>query len=192
MGFEGQKMSDTKLSDAVKRALTFIEKEGVSYKELMNLYRNIDNSEDITDSEKEILTEKVISVMRTSFPRESGKLLGNKSNKPIEVLEEINYETQAIFDMSDNSHGSGVKAGGDMMSGRKHIAHYISYCNPSRWSASIAYHQDKPDTEPFFKLRHWQNRSKESEDIRYFRVEDKLDAVSDYHSCLEQVGCPKK
>ena len=126
-------VTDMKLSEVAERALTFIKKDNVTYPELVNLYRNTAKSKTINEIEREILTQALETVMRTSFPQQASNVLGRKDDKPVEVLEEVYNTVQTKFDLSGNLHKNGVKVSGDMIGGRSYIGWYISYKNRQGW-----------------------------------------------------------
>jgi hypothetical protein len=186
-------MVGIELSTRVLRALEEIEDEDVEYKELLTLYTNATKTKLITEIEREFLTQRIEVVMRTSFPRESGKTLGNKNNKPVEILEEIYHKLNEKFDFSDNLHKNGTKVGGDMIGGRSHIGWYISYKNRDGWGTSLAYRQKTPDTEPFMEVRIYQVGVKGENDERHkFDLSKLSESYDDYVTCLHLVDCPIK
>ena len=184
-------MVKVELSTKVLRALETVEKNRTDYTSLMNLYTNITKNKTISDVEREFLTQQVEVVLRTSFPKESGKSLGNKNDKPVEILEEIQHEIESKFDLSDNLHKNGVKVGGSMIGGREYISWYISYKNRQGWGTSLAYRQTTPEDDPRMEVRLYQVGSDGEHDEKHdFRLGDLSEAKEDYLSCLSLVDCP--
>ena len=159
----------------------------------MNLNNNATKDKEISEDERELLTQRVESVMRISFPKESGKVLGGKNDKPVEILEEVYHSIESKFDLSGNLHKNGVKVGGDMIGGRKYLGWYISYKNCQGWGTSLAYRQDTPDSDPRMEVRLYQVKSNGDHDEKHeFRLDNLNDATSDYVYCLELVDCPPR
>ena len=192
MEFKGTLVvTDMKLSEVAERALTFIKKDNVTYPELVNLYRNTAESKTINEIEREILTQALETVMRTSFPQQASNVLGRKDDKPVEVLEEVYNTVKTKFDLSGNLHKNGVKVSGDMIGGRSYIGWHISYKNRQGWGTSIAYRQKKSDTEPYLEVRIYQTGTKGQEDERHnCGLGNTSQAESDFLTCLELVDCP--
>ena len=181
-------MSETELSDEVKNALNLIENKDMTYPQLMNLFNNTEKSTRITEIERELLTQKLESVMRINFPRETGNLLGNKNDKPIEILEEVYHTISNKYDLSDNLHKNGVKVGGDMIGGRAYIAWYISYKNRDNWGTSLAYRQKTADTDPRLEVRLYHKSLWDKDDERQnYRLADISEAVEHFSTCIELV-----
>ena len=57
--------------------------------EYIALFNNISDYELITKEEREVLTKELIIKLRTLFPKKSHRLLGNKSRRYQEFLEEL-------------------------------------------------------------------------------------------------------
>lgn len=190
-------MSEIALSTRVLRDLEEIEDERFEYDKLLHLYNNLTVTKLITEIEREFLTQRIETVIRTSFPKQYGRVygrvLGNKNEKPLEVLEQIRYIADWHFDLSDNLHKNGVKVGGSMIGGREYIAWYISYKNRQGWGTSLAYRQTTPEDDPRLEVRLYQVGSDGEHDDKYeFRVEEWEKAKVEYMSCLTLVDCPQK
>ena len=79
----------TEISQRVQKALNYIETKEPSKTELINFFNQVNKDEKITDHEREILIEAVEKQMRIKFPKSAKKILGGKSAKAQELLEEI-------------------------------------------------------------------------------------------------------
>ena len=151
---------------------------------------------EITEEERAILTDELIIKLITLFPTKANRLLGNKSGKPQEFLEEILTEVNKKYDWSSiknggkNRTGDHVKAGGDMFrkesEGGVYISYYISYKNSDDWSVGISYKQKSADKSPYIQVGKRQVR-KDSEFEPYqedFPIETRLDAIDIFKSHL--------
>jgi len=183
-------MSNEKtISPKVQSALDMIENKEMTNQQYTNLYINASKYEHITDYEREVLTDKLIGILRTKFPKQSARMLGNKSTVAQELLEEVMVELKKDFDFSNNQVGSHVKVGGSMISGRDFVAWYISYKNSKGWNSSLAYRQKTPEDSPYLELHHRQvskNTDFEPEKKEY-PVQIKEQAIEDYKMYLTDI-----
>ena len=103
------------ISIQVQKVIDIIENKKMSYEQYTNLFNNTSGNETITEEEREMLIDKLVIKLRTLYPKQASRLLGNKSGKPQIFLEEVLTEITKEFDWSKNKHKWGyVKAGGDM------------------------------------------------------------------------------
>ena len=79
----------TEISQRVQKALNYIETKEPSKIELINFFNQVNKDEKITDHEREILIEAVEKQMRIKFHKSAKKILGGKSAKAQELLQEI-------------------------------------------------------------------------------------------------------
>ena len=140
------------ISDKVQKVLDLIKNKEMNNQQYFNLYQNTLNYEDISDYEREILTEKLVSILRIKFPKQSSKILGNKSTDAQELLEEILTEIKKEFSWDKNRVGSHVKVGGSMVSGKEFVCWYISYKNSKGISCGLGYHQQTPNDLPYLEV----------------------------------------
>ena len=167
-----------------------IEKQD-NIKSLKNFYENINNSSDINDAQKEYLTNEVEKKIRIKFPKSAKKILGGKSGKAQELLEEVFNNLKKEFDWSKNCVGSRVKVSGRMISGKEYIGWYISYKNDEGYSSGFGYRQKKADDDPYLEID-YRKVGKEHEkniEVKIFPVELKEDALNLYRSLLSKVIC---
>ena len=158
-------------------------------KSLKNFYENINNSSDINDDQKEYLTNQVEKKIRVKFPKSAKKILGGKSAKAQELLEEVFVTLKKEFDWSKNCVGSRVKVSGRMISGNEYIGWYISYKNDEGYSSGFGYRRKKADDDPYLEIE-YRKVGKEHEkdrEVKIFPVELKEDALKLYRSFLSKV-----
>ena len=180
-------MSDKKtISPKVKSALDMIENKEMTNQQYTNLYINASKYEYITDYEREILTEKLVSILRTKFPKQSARMLGNKSTVAKELLEEVMFELKKDFDFSNNQIGSHVKVGGSMIGGRDFIAWYVSYKNSKGWNCSLACRQKITEDAPYLEVHHRQvtKNTEFKPEKKNYPIEMREQAVEDYKMYL--------
>ena len=74
--------SEQKISDRVLKVKNYIEeRKDWQLQDLQNFYNNASNDKEITDYEKEILTELCEKIISDRFPKKnSRKILNNKSS----------------------------------------------------------------------------------------------------------------
>ena len=88
------------VSPKVQQVLDIIANKEMTFGEYTALFNNASNSTIVTEEEREILTDELIIKLRTLFPTKANRLLGNKSGKPQEFLEEILTEVNTKYDWS--------------------------------------------------------------------------------------------
>ena len=175
------------ISQLAQKSLNHIETKELSKTELINFFNNINNSTKITDYEREVLTEAVEKKMRVKFPKSAKAILGGKSAKAQELLEEIFSVLKKEFDWSNNKVKTKVKVGGKMISGEWFVDWYISYKNNDDYSTGFGYIQKKPEEDPFLSIHYgrvgkkYENETKEEKN---FPVELKDDALNLYRNFL--------
>lgn len=179
------------ISDNVKRALKNIEEKDLSKQELQNYYNNISTSKEITDYEKEVLTEAVEKTLRIKHPNVAKKLFGSKLVKAQELLGNLFEDLKEEFDWTKNGVDTKVKNGGDMIGGRQYICMYISYKNELGVNTGFLYRQLTPESEPFIEVHKRQVRKKNEEsgmiEEKVFTIEAEDEAVSLYKKFLSEV-----
>ena len=89
---------DNNISVQVLKVKKRIETEELSIKELKNYFNNILQYPKITDIERELLVNAVEKQIRVKFPNNAKKILGGKSAKAQELLDEIYKELTQEFD----------------------------------------------------------------------------------------------
>jgi len=187
------------VSPKVQQVLDIIANKEMTFGEYTALFNNASNSTIVTEEEREILTDELIIKLRTLFPTKANRLLGNKSGKPQEFLEEILTEVNTKYDWSSvknggkNRTGDHVKAGGDMFrkesEGGFYISYYISYKNSDDWGVAISYKQKSADKPPYIQVGKRQVR-KDTEFEPYledFPIETRLDAIDIFKSFLPEI-----
>ena len=180
-----------KFSERVLKIKKLIENKEYKIKELQNYYNNISNSKEISDYEREFLIDAVEKKIRVKFPKSAKKILGGKSAKAQELLEEAFVTLKKEFDWSKNCVGSRVKVSGRMISGKEYIGWYISYKNDQGYSTGFGYRQKKPEEDPYLEID-YRKVGKEHEkdrEVKIFPIELKEDALNFYRSFLSKVIC---
>ena len=178
----------SKISEKILNAEKLIEKEE-KIKALQSWHDNIINYSNISDYEREYLIHSVEKKIRLKFPHKAKKILGGKSAKAQELLEEIFKSLKQEFDWSKNKIGTRVKVGGDMIAGRQFVVWYISYKNESGFSTGIHYRQNTPETDPILEID-FRKVGKDSEkyrDVKILPVELKDDALKIYKEYLKKI-----
>jgi len=179
-------MSDKNISQKVQKVLDLIQTQEHSKTDLINYFNNINNDPSISDYERESLVKAVETEMRTKFPKSAKKILGGKSAKAQEFLEEIFHSLEKEFDWSKNCVGSKVKVGGSMISGKEYVCWYISYKNDDGYSTGLHYRQKTPKDDPYLDVdyRKVGKEFEKDKKVKIFPVELKDDALNLYKNFL--------
>ena len=174
---------DIKTNERVKATLKIIKEKDFTEDELRSLYNNIIANDDLSEDQKELLTNELELEIRTR-PKLARKLFGNKEVKAREFLEPFFSKLFEEYDWSDNDHKSRVKACGDMMNGNYYVCLYISYKKKhgSGISTSLAYKQVTPNDDPFISVDIKQIRTKNIAgkmiEEKYFSIGSEEDALN--------------
>ncbi len=180
---------ETQISKIVQQVLDRINKGEMSYKEYISLYNNVQEYEKITDYEKEILTEKLVGILRIKYPRQSAKIFGNKSVAAQVLLEEFLAEIKKEFNWKSNKVKPYVKPGGSMIGGREFVCWYISYKNSNNWTCGLAYIQKTPEEHPYLELKKREvKKNSEFEPLtKKYILQNKQDAFKDFKIHLSDI-----
>ena len=167
---------------------TLLTKE-FEFKQLRNFFNNISASSDLIEEEKEALIKIVTDIIYDKFPKKAKSIFGKKSDKAKILLEEVLNSLLIEFDWSNNKVDTRVKNGGDMISGRQHVCHYISYKNSDGINIGFIYRHIKPIDEPFIEInKRYVGKLKDKEDeILNFDLEQLDEAVDLYKNYLKEV-----
>ena len=185
MNYEGHDKfmnKENKISKLVQQTLDIINNGKKDYKELIAMYNNSQKHEKITDYEREILSDTLVSILRTKYPKQSSRILGNKSIAAQELLEEMLVKVKEEFNWESNKHDKHVKAGGSMISGKKFVCWYISYKNSQGWSCGFGYIQVTPNDLPYLEI----NKREISKNSIYepmskkYNIHSKQDALDNF------------
>ena len=180
--------NDKKITEKVLKIKGIIETKEYKIKELQNFYDNINNSKDITEYEKEFLTEIVEKKIKIQFPNKAKKMFGGKSEIAKELLEEVLIDLLKEFDWSNNKVDTKVKAGGSMISGKEYVCHYISYKNYNAYSTGFAYKQTKVEDDAFLEV-HYRKVGKgyeKDKEEKIFPVQLKDEAINLFKEHLKK------
>ena len=120
-------------------------------KALLRFHENVERFQGVDEMQREDLIQLIEERLRSVSPSAATKAFGPKDSEAREFLEQVFLRTCSEFDLAQNQVKNGVKTGGDMIAGRKHVDVYISYKNNDKWRASLAWLQDTPADLP--KLR---------------------------------------
>ena len=174
----------SKISEKVLKASKSIENEN-KIKVLQTWYENTKNFPSITDYEREYLLDEVEKKIRLKFPNKAKKILGGKSAKAQELLDEIFKLLTQEFDWSNNNVGNKVKVGGSMISGKEFVCWYISYKNDEGYSTGLHYRQLTPEDDPYLDVD-YRRVGKDYENEREFKKfpiqlkEEAIDLFKEY------------
>lgn len=152
-----------------------------SERELINLYKNAE-----TKSATAVM-EAVKIKMRADFPRAANRMFGAKEGEASALLEYLFCKLAATHDLTANRLKNGVKAGGQMISGQKHIDVYISYKNANRVGAFIGLVQDNPESELTARVGYYKTGNGSFKDKQIFQMHDFDKAVEAYKVQLLKV-----
>ena len=174
-------MNKKEISERVKSALKIIKEKKFTKPELRSFYKNIIARDDITEDEKELLTNEIAVTVKTSQPRLATEMFGNKEAKAREFLDPVFSKLYEEYDWSENHVGSRVKICGDMINGNNYVCLYISYKNNSGISTALAYKQVTPNDDPFLSVDIRQVRKGDIEakmiGEKYFSIDSEEEAV---------------
>ncbi|WP_134012572.1 hypothetical protein [Litoreibacter halocynthiae] len=121
-------------------------------KALLRFHENVERFQGIDEVQREDLIQLIEERLRSVSPSAATKVFGPKDSEAREILEQVFLRTCSEFDLSQNQVKNGVKTGGDMIAGRKHVDVYISYKNDDKWRASLAWLQDTTADVPNLRV----------------------------------------
>ena len=177
---------EDKISQKILTLKEDIETKERTIEQLRNFFNNVNDSSEINELEREYLISAVERKIRIEFPEKAKKILGGKSEKAKELLEEFFGLLKEEFDWSKNKVGSRVKVGGDMISGRQYVNWYISYKNKNKTQTHLSYNQKTPKDDPFLQVSYGESGDAKENETKTFRVELKEDALNLYKSFLSK------
>lgn len=130
------------LNVKLKKLLLVVQKEGITFSELMNASTNLLNSDlDRNDPEVEFALSIIDEIKWTNFKSKAKKTYGTQHDSIKSTLGDYLAEATNSFDLSNNKVLNKVKIGGDMIGGRALIDIYISYKNDNNEACSFAAYQ---------------------------------------------------
>ena len=177
----------SKISEKVLKVEQSIEKED-KIKVLQSWYDNIKNYAGISEYEREYLVDTVEKKIRVKFPNKAKKILGGKSAKAQEMLDEIYKSLTQEFDWSQNNVGNKVKVGGSMISGKEFVCWYISYKNDEGYSTGMHYRQLTPEDDPYLDVdyRRVGKDYEKDREFKKFPIQLKDEAINLYREYLKK------
>ena len=177
---------EDKISQKILTIKEDIETKERTIEQLRNFFNNVNDSSEINELEREYLISAVERKIRIEFPEKAKTILGGKSEKAKELLEEFFGLLKEEFDWSKNKVGSRVKVGGDMISGRQYVNWYISYKNKNKTQTHLSYNQKTPKDDQFLQVSYGRSGNAKENETKTFRVELKEDALNLYKSFLSK------
>ena len=158
-------------------------------KSLLRFHENVERFQGIDDRQREELLGAIEVRLREVSPGSATKLFGPKDSEAREFLDRVYAATASDFDLSDNHVKNGVKTGGDMLAGRKHLDAYISYKNHDGWNANLSWLQDNADTDPYLRVWLYQGgaSNEASQQEQRFGLEEREAAISAYRQHLDNL-----
>lgn len=140
-----------RLSAEVENALARIEKmEDANI--LRRMHENIHRHPDLDDIDRERLNEATMLRLRVVSPAIATRLGGPKDADGRDFLQKLHERTSAMFDLSDNKLGQGVKTGGPMINGTLYVYVYVSYKSFNDKNLSFAWIQKDFSSTPYLEL----------------------------------------
>ncbi|MDE4175692.1 hypothetical protein PXK01_16135 [Phaeobacter sp. PT47_59] len=158
-------------------------------KALLRFHENVERFQGIDDVQREDLIQLIEERLRSVSPSAATKVFGPKDSEAREFLEQVFLRTCSEFDLSQNQVKNGVKTGGDMIAGRKHVDVYISYKNNDKWRTSLAWLQDTPADVPYLRVEKLQvgSQDKTNREEAVFTVHQVELAEEKYRQMLQAV-----
>jgi hypothetical protein len=152
-----------------------------SERELINLYKNAE-----THGASDVM-EAIKRKMRADFPRAANRLFGAKEAEARMQLESVLHDLSNSFNFGSNQLKNGVKAGGGMLSGEKHIDVYISYKNKERYGVALSLSQDDPESELIATFYYYKDGKSGFREKKQYQMHDFAKAVNAYKKKLSEV-----
>lgn len=158
-------------------------------KALLRFHENVERFQGIDEVQREDLIQLIEERLRSVSPSAATKVFGPKDSEAREFLEQVFLRTCSEFDLSQNQVKNGVKTGGDMIAGRKHVDVYMSYKNNDKWRASLAWLQDTPTDVPYLRVERIQvgSHDKTNREEALFTVHQVDLAEAKYRQMLRAV-----
>jgi hypothetical protein len=151
-----------------------------SESELVNLYRNA------STRGASAVMESVKIKMRADFPRAANRMFGAKESEATALLEKVYRDLASSLDLTRNRLKNGIKAGGHLLSGEKHIDVYISFRNHVGVGAALALVQDDPESELVARVGYYEAGTDAVREVKDFQMHDFNDAVAAYRAELSK------
>ena len=130
------------LNERLRRLLHVVQKEDITFKELVNASTNMLNMDlDRNDPEVEFVLSTIDEIKWVKFKTKAKKKYGTQYDAIKETLGTYLAEASKNFDLSNNKVLNKVKIGGDMIGGRALIDIYISYKNSRNEVCSFSAYQ---------------------------------------------------
>src|SRR5450759_1000993 len=160
--------------EKVKQLIESIRSGKYSERELISLYNNASARGNST------VMQAIQIRMRADFPRAANRNFGAKESEANALLEGVYRNLSAEYNLTGNRLKNGVKPGGEMISGQKHIDVYISYKNSAGIGAFLFLIQDTPESELIAKVGYYKTGDGSFRDEHIFQMHDFEQAVENY------------
>lgn len=167
-------MSDSQAAKIIAR----IQSGDYSEQELINLWKNASERGEVA------VMDAVKRRMRTDFPRTANRMFGAKEAEAIALLEKVSNELAAEFPLQDNRLKNGVKIGGTMLSGKRHIDVYISYKTAGAVGVFLGLVQEDSEAELMATVGHYKTGEDSFRNIDRFAMDEFDRAVARYKAEL--------
>lgn len=164
-----------------EKLVASIQEGKFSEKELINLYDNA-----IKKGRDDLIVHIKLR-LRSDFPRAANRLFGAKQVDAVDKLTILLANITEKYDLSKNTVGRGVKAGGDMVSGRKYLDYYISYKNSSKYVAAFGLVQDAADSELKVVLKNYKTGEDAFLETTIYGMDDYVSATAVYEQSLLKI-----
>ena len=155
---------------------------------LLQLKFNVERNLPPASKQRLGILKEFQTALRRTDSRTANKLYGPKEGDAKQKLNQIYSSLIQKYDVSANQVGNGIKAGGDMISGRVYIHVYFSYKNKSKWHSTFAWLQDADDQEPYSKVAIYQNSREDASLVdTCFPLHEEDSAICLYQQHLDRL-----
>lgn len=154
--------------DLFQKTKTMIEDGTFKTANLGNLAENIEYHAELTDEQKAELMSLIKTRLRVEDPLKANKLFGKSAHEYDEMLQTVMDRIISVHDLSNNKHGSHVKAGGDEKNGSVSAHRYISYRHPdTAMIAALVIRLEKGADNPLVLVRKQHVKEQGVENMHY-------------------------
>lgn len=175
-----------KLKELVKATLDRISKEedGAALK---RIHANVERHPDLADADRDTLNEAIMQRLRVVSPAIAKRLGGPKDAQGREFLAAFLENLSETFDLSGNQLKSGVKSGGFMLNGTRHVDVYISYKTATGKNLSLVWIQEDAGSKPYLQILMRQVGTENAGTLRDETFEDPDKATEAYTEQLQKL-----
>lgn len=119
--------------------------------------------------------------MRGQFPKGANRMFGKKKADTTLLLESVCEVLAMRVDLSKNKVKSGVKPGGEMLSGRKVVNEFISFRGLRGYGAYLSLEQHTVNSELIVAVGHYKVGAGRFRTERVFKMDDFASAANDFY-----------